>query len=105
MSKDQVKNIAREYAKLLRTKKFPFDGVYLFGSFAKGEPHKWSDIDIAVVSKVFSGDDWFEEKAKLWRYVLDVDTRIEPYGISAEEFNEGWSPMASEIKKTGIKIE
>ena len=29
------------------------DGVYLFGSYAKGTADEWSDIDLAIVSPDF----------------------------------------------------
>lgn len=51
MSKIEAKKIVKKYADKLKTEKYPFSAIYLFGSFAKGAPRKWSDIDVAVVSK------------------------------------------------------
>jgi uncharacterized protein len=31
------------------------EAVILFGSYAHGTPHKWSDIDLAVISPNFEG--------------------------------------------------
>jgi predicted nucleotidyltransferase len=44
--------------KTLVTPVFPLkiDKVYLFGSYAKGTPHKDSDIDVAFVVNHFEGD-------------------------------------------------
>jgi len=103
MSKVEAKKIVKKYAKNLKAKKYPFSAIYLFGSFAKGAPRKWSDIDVAVVSKEMDkkGD---EAGFKLWKLRMGVDTRIEPHGISPKDFENEWNPMAHEIKKTGIRV-
>lgn len=103
MSKAEAKKVVKKYAKKLKEEKYPFSAIYLFGSFVKGKAHKWSDIDVAVVSKELNKD-WQEARMKLWRIGADVDTRIEPHGFSPEDFKDYWNPMAHEVKKTGIKI-
>lgn len=103
MSKTEAKKVALKYAKKLKAEKYPFSAIYLFGSFAKGKARKWSDIDVAVVSKELD-EDWQGARMRLWRIGADVDTRIEPHGFSPEDFKDYWNPMAHEIKKTGIKV-
>jgi len=103
MSKAEAKKVAKKYAEKLKAEKYLFSAVYLFGSFAKGEAHEWSDIDVAVVSKEIEKD-WKKGRLKLWELRMGVDTRIEPHGFSPEDFKDYWNPMAHEIKKTGIKI-
>ena len=103
MSKSEATKVVLKYAKQLKAEKYPFSGVYLFGSFAKGTSHKWSDIDVAVVSKELDKD-WQGARMRLWKIGSDVDTRIEPHGFSPEDFKDYWNPMAHEIKKTGIRI-
>jgi predicted nucleotidyltransferase len=34
-------------------KHIPIDKVYLFGSYAKGTPNEWSDVDVGIFSKYF----------------------------------------------------
>ena len=103
MSKIEAKKIVKKYAKKLKAEKYPFSAIYLFGSFAKGTPSKWSDIDVAVVSKEMNkkGE---EASSKLWKLRMGVDIRIEPHGFSPADFKDYWNPMAHEIKKTGIKV-
>lgn len=103
MSKAEAKKIVKKYAEKLKAEKYHFSAIYLFGSFAKGVPRKWSDIDVAVVSKEMdkNGD---EASSKLWKLRMGVDTRIEPHGFSPEDFKDYWNPMAHEIKKTGIRV-
>lgn len=103
MSKAEAKKIVRKYAQKLKAEKYPFSAIYLFGSFAKGAPRKWSDIDVAVVSKELNKKSAGAE-LRLWKFREDIDDRIEPHGFSPEDFNDYWNPMAHEIKKTGIRV-
>ena len=83
------------------------DMIILFGSFAKGNPHEYSDIDLAVISKEIDPDlpRWeniriIKEKANIY---LDPDLQIIPFAKEAFE-NDQDSPIGSfirEIKKTG----
>ncbi len=103
MSKAEATKVVKEYAKKLKAEKYPFSAIYLFGSFAKETNHKWSDIDVAIVSKEIEKN-WRKGRLKLWELRMDVDTRIEPHGFSPEDFKDYWNPMAHEIKKTGVRI-
>jgi len=44
------KKIIKQYASLLKQKKYPFSAIYLFGFCAKDKANKWSDIDVGVIS-------------------------------------------------------
>jgi predicted nucleotidyltransferase len=48
MDKTNALKIARKYADAVKTR-FDYSKVILFGSYAKGNFHEDSDIDIAVV--------------------------------------------------------
>lgn len=87
----------------MKENRFPFERVYLFGSYAKGLEKKWSDIDVCVVSDKFADKNWDSNERILWRLRREIDSRIEPIGMASEEFN-GLSPLSEEIKKTGIRI-
>ena len=50
MSNAEVKNIVKKYASALKKAEYLFSAMYVFGSYAKGTPNKWSDIDAAIVS-------------------------------------------------------
>jgi len=103
MSKTQVKNIAKEYAKKLKAEGYPFFAVYLFGSYAQGKANEWSDIDIAVISDKLKKN-WWKNEILLSHLGLEVDLRIEPHGFTVEDFKDEYDPMVCEIKKTGIRI-
>lgn len=103
MSGDNIKEIIKDYARVLKRNNFLYSKIYLFGSYAKKKAGKNSDIDVAVV--ISSGaTSWFK-KMKLWRLARQVDTRIEPILLNSSEFIKGnISQMAYEVKRTGKRI-
>lgn len=103
MSKLEAKKIVKKYAEALKNARFPFRAVYLFGSHARGKSHRWSDIDIAVVSNQFQKN-YDENRWLLWQLRMEVDTRIEPHGFTVKDFQSEEDPMVYEIRKTGMRI-
>lgn len=78
----------------------PVEKILLFGSFAKGKNHKWSDIDIAIVVKNINFD-YFEAYKKLGKVSLRLDTRIEPIILGKTKDLSGFLET---IQKEGILI-
>ncbi|MBW2635849.1 MAG: nucleotidyltransferase domain-containing protein [Deltaproteobacteria bacterium] len=83
-------------------KKYRISRVYIYGSFAKGTNHKWSDIDLAIISPDFS-DDTLSDRLVLMKLGASIDDRIEPYPFSTSRFNET-DPLVNEICENGIQI-
>ena len=81
---------------------FDVKNIILFGSYAWGDPHEYSDIDIAIIAKDFKKD-YFGTIRALAKYIRTVDARIEIKGFTPEEFVDE-HPLAWEIKKHGITI-
>lgn len=81
---------------------FPMEveAVYLFGSYAKGTPHRDSDIDVAFVVSRFEGD-FFQIVPPMWKLKREVDMRIEPHVIARDADYAGF---LDEIRRTGIEI-
>ncbi len=77
--------------------------VYLFGSYAQGNAHEYSDIDIAVVSDDFLGDR-FDNVKRLIKYMAksSVDLQIHPF--KTEDFTPD-NPFVEEILRTGKRIQ
>ncbi len=76
--------------------------LLLFGSYANGGVHAYSDIDIAVWSNQFTGDvmaDFEKAKPVLKKYPL-VQAKL--YPSFADENN--FDPFIGEIKRTGITV-
>jgi len=76
--------------------------AYIFGSSARGKRHKWSDIDLAIVSPDFSGDK-FEDSKIFFPIILQVNRSIEVHPFRPEEFTPD-NPFVEEILKTGIRV-
>jgi predicted nucleotidyltransferase len=87
------------YKKLL-AQHMIFDELILYGSYAKGNARKDSDVDVAVVVKKLSGD-YFSTRPLLWKIRREVDDRIEPILIEKDHDESGF---LSEIIKNGISI-
>ncbi len=101
MSTNEAKKIVKEYADKLRESKIPFSDIYLFGSFARGESRKWSDIDVAIFSKREETDEFIMEVGSIRR---EVDLRIEPHIFSEDDLKTISTPFVEEILRTGIKV-
>lgn len=103
ISKEIIK-VVRGYAKRLSEEdKIPIDRVIIFGSYAKGNSHKWSDVDVCIISPKFK--DFLEDLQFLLIKRRDEEVKfgLEPVGFSNKDFKEGNS-LIKEIKKTGIEI-
>jgi len=94
--------LAKKFIIYLHNQGIKIDSAYIFGSYAKGTEHEWSDIDVAVISPDFS-DDRFEERIHLMKLSHDIDSRIEPVPFRPETFIDE-DPLAWEIKKTGYLL-
>jgi uncharacterized protein len=100
MDRKDALNIANEYAEALN-KKYNLIKVILFGSYAKGNFHEESDIDIAVVLKDFNNI--IEMQVELMRLRRKIDSRIEPHPFRESDFNIS-NPIVNEIIKYGQEI-
>ncbi|MCX6800337.1 MAG: nucleotidyltransferase domain-containing protein [Candidatus Falkowbacteria bacterium] len=103
LTRSKAKLLAKTYANVLQDGKFQFEEIYLFGSYAKNNFKKWSDVDIAVVSNRLKRN-WEKNIILLRRFSRSVDERIEPLGFTSIDFKDKNNPLVSEILKTGIKI-
>ena len=98
----EIKKKISLYLDVLKKNNVPIKEAILFGSHARGDHHKWSDIDIALVSDIFGGDR-MDDKDKIRRMTLAVSDEIEVMPFSPDDFNLD-NPFAREIIKTGIKL-
>ncbi|MDR2042888.1 MAG: nucleotidyltransferase domain-containing protein [Clostridium sp.] len=88
LDKATVREIAARYAEEVRKVLTP-NAVILFGSYVNGNPHEWSDIDIAVIVNGFEGN-WLETAAALCGLTRRVSIDIEPHLLDEAEDRSGF---------------
>ena len=99
---DKVKNTINSYLRALSRNDIPIKEAILFGSYARGNYQKWSDIDIALVSDIFEGNR-IDDKNKIRKITLSVSSEIEVIPFSPNDFNLQ-NPFVKEILTTGIRL-
>ncbi|MFA5859495.1 MAG: nucleotidyltransferase domain-containing protein [Elusimicrobiota bacterium] len=99
--KTDIKIIVQEFVEQL-SKVIHIKAVYLFGSYANGKQNEYSDIDIAIISKDFSGFR-YDDRQKINPVVLHTNINIETHPITIKEFNSK-NPFIKEILRTGKRI-
>ncbi|MBI5727380.1 MAG: nucleotidyltransferase domain-containing protein [Ignavibacteriales bacterium] len=97
MDKKHAINIAKKFSNEIKNI-IKAENVILFGSYARGNFHNWSDIDIAIIVKN-SNFDYFDVYKKLGNITLKLNTRIEPIIIDK---SKDYSGFIDNIKKEGI---
>ena len=103
MVEEKIRRIINDFAEQLKKNHIEYESLVLFGSYAKGNYHKNSDMDIAVISSQF-GKNRLLERIKLMKISSKIDIRIEPHPVPLKDWLEGWKELVYEINKTGIKI-
>jgi predicted nucleotidyltransferase len=103
LDKNAAVEIVRNYANDIEEHGVHLREVILYGSFAKGTQHEWSDIDVALVADEFTG--FYFNDSDLFPYVgiKKPYIRIETKTYPTEYFQQG-DPFINEIIKTGIRI-
>jgi len=95
-------DLANRYIDVLRKNNFPVQEAILFGSYARGNPKEDSDIDLAIISNMFTGNR-FEDRRKIVPFRRGIDSRIEPIPFRPDDFKNGGN-LIDNIKETGIHL-
>lgn len=83
-------------------KDIPINRAYMFGSYARGKPGKWSDIDLALVSSRFRGIRFYDFKMLLPK-LKGYSDFIEVHPFKTKDFQTK-NLFIKEIIKNGIRI-
>ncbi len=83
----------------------PVQKIFLYGSYAAGNPRDESDIDIGVVLDSSRTGNLFSAGLRLWQVAHAVDVRIEPFCILSDEYDSCEpASILAEIKRTSIIV-
>lgn len=100
-NRQKVYKSLRQFIKDLK-KRFRIKEVYLYGSWAKGEIHEGSDIDLVIIGN-FEGR-MFE---RIDQVLGQTDLPIEPLVYTPQEFERmrrASNPFIKQVIKTGQKL-
>lgn len=79
------------------------DRVILFGSYSGNQQTEYSDIDVALVSDMFSGFGFEDRKlfssVNIKKEYIDIETKT-----YSKEYFDLSDPLIEEIKRTGIDV-
>jgi predicted nucleotidyltransferase len=97
----ELDDVIRDFVDRLRHE-IRVEAVLLYGSYAYGHPHEWSDIDVAVISPDFEGVRMPQRLKTVARLMAGADPRLMALAFSSSEYHH--PPAASflpEILRTG----
>ena len=105
MVNPEITSIILRFVDVLNSKGIRVEKAVLYGSYASGNVHTGSDLDLAIISPDF-GKNRFEEGKMLLQIAWRIDPRLEPIPISSDSYeNDTWVPLIYEIKENGIELE
>ncbi len=99
---ESIQKIIEDYVIKL-SKVIPIEKVIIFGSYAKGNSHEYSDVDIAIFSDYFKDMSRVDGIYFLLLNAMDYDIDIEPQPFTIDEYNQPIG-IVNEIVKTGIEL-
>ncbi|MEK6709501.1 MAG: nucleotidyltransferase domain-containing protein [Nitrospinota bacterium] len=87
------------------SEKMPVEKIIFFGSHARGRAHKWSDVDLIVVSKKFRGKR-FRYRPLGFHRLWDIRYPVDFLCYTPEEFQKlrKQSAIVRDAEREGIEI-
>ena len=101
MDKNDAIKLSKNYVEKLKQNRIDVLDAWLFGSYAKGNFHDDSDIDLALVvpENILS----FDTDVQLMTLRKGDETMIETHTYSPREFSTN-IPIVSQIKQFGFQL-
>lgn len=99
MVDESIVTAARTYLRALAEGGLAVRFGVIFGSWAVGAAHEWSDIDLLVVSLGFDGACDRRDVDFLWRTTVHTDNRIEPIPCGEKQWQEDDSSAIVELAR------
>ena len=93
MVKKNVLDLLQEFQKALENQHVHVKKIILYGSWAHGNAHDDSDIDVVVISDSFKEKDYWERIEVLSQAIYKIFVPIEAVAMTQEE----WDNKASSV--------
>lgn len=101
----EVKKVIKEYTHELKRHNIRITKVILYGSYAKGHPRPYSDIDLVVVSSDLVRFSPLRRQEFLAELTMNIDAPLEVIGYTPEEFKKSNHTVFGHIiRETGKPI-
>jgi len=100
LSRDEALHLVRQYKQVIRSRFKTEPKVIMYGSYAKGYPNPWSDIDVAVIIPKINDKQWMQQSIDLVHDGRSVTSLIEPVLM---EDNED-SILYEDVMRTGVAV-
>ena len=100
LSRDEALRLVRHYKQVIAPRFGKRLKVMMYGSYAKGNPNPWSDIDVAVIVPHVDDAEWLQQSTDLVRDGRTVTSLIEPVLM---EDNED-SILYDDVMRTGVAV-
>lgn len=105
MAEKSIVASAKRYLNELIKHGIPVRYGILFGSHARKEIHRWSDIDLLIISSKYDEAYNREDINILWRIAAVMDNRIEPVPVGLKRWEvDDESPILEIARREGIQI-
>lgn len=89
MGKKDVLEIIRQFQMALREQGVKADKIILYGSWARGDAHSDSDIDLVVISRYFEGKGYWDRIQIISEAIYKVFAPIEAVALTPKEWDMG----------------
>jgi predicted nucleotidyltransferase len=103
MAEIEIIELVKKYLDVLRAEGISVSKAFLYGSYSDGSASDESDIDVMIISDQFEKNN-DKIAGKVWRLTSEVDSKIEPFLVGTDSFQENSSPLIKKVKATGIEI-
>ena len=105
MAEEAIIKSVKRYLDALMQVGIPVKFGIIFGSCARNDTHKWSDIDLLVISSLYDKTYNREDANLLWRTAARIDNRIEPIPIGVNRWEtDDESAIIETARREGIRV-
>jgi len=103
-SKTEINKIVRAYKEELRRHHIRGATILLYGSYARGNPHSCSDIDLVVISKDLNRFSPLHRQEVLAQLTMSIDAPLEVIGYTPQEFQKSHHTIFGQIIRENGKV-
>lgn len=98
----EIRKIVKEYKGELERHNIRITKIILYGSYAKGHPKSYSDIDLIIISPDLARFPSLRRQELLAQLTMNIDAPLEVIGYTPKEFkNADHTIFGQIIRETG----